>query len=33
VLRRFRIQAGLHRPLDGPMRNRTVGTLTLVVRP
>ncbi|WP_316414288.1 hypothetical protein [Mesoterricola silvestris] len=33
VLRRLRIQAGIHRPLDGVMKGRTVGTLALVVRP
>ncbi len=32
-LRRMRIQAGFHRPLDGPMKGRSVGTLTLVMRP
>jgi hypothetical protein len=29
----LRLQAGLHRPLDGALRNRTVGTLTLLLRP
>ena len=33
VLRRMRLQVGLHRPLDGIMRNRTVATVTLVLRP
>lgn len=33
VLRRMRLQAGVHRPLDGPMKNRTVATLTVVLRP
>jgi hypothetical protein len=31
--KRIRLQAGLHRPLDGIMRNRTVGTLSLLLRP
>jgi hypothetical protein len=31
--KRVRIRAGLHRPLDGAMRDRTVATLTLMLRP
>ena len=31
--KKIKLRAGVHRPLDGEMRNRTVGTLTLVVRP
>jgi hypothetical protein len=31
--RRFQVEAGVHRPLDGVMRGRTVATLTLVMRP
>ena len=33
ILGRMRIQAGIHRPLDGVMKGRAVGTLTLLVRP
>jgi hypothetical protein len=29
----LRFSLGLHRPLDGPMKNRTVGTLSVIVRP
>jgi len=29
----MRLQIGLHRPLDGIMRDRTVATLALVLRP
>ena len=31
--RRMRLELGLHRPLDGAMKGRTVGTLTLTLRP
>ncbi len=27
------LTAGVHRPLDGPMKGRTVGTLSVIVRP
>jgi hypothetical protein len=33
ALRRMRLQLGVHRPLDGLMKDRTVGTFTLVIRP
>jgi len=33
TLRRMRLELGVHRPLDGPMRNRTVATLAVVLRP
>jgi len=32
-LKKMRVEAGVHRPLDGVMKDRTVGTLSLVVRP
>ena len=31
--KKMNLRVGVHRPLDGEMRGRTVGTLTLVVRP
>ncbi|HLO68564.1 MAG TPA: hypothetical protein VK188_16185, partial [Holophaga sp.] len=33
TLRRMRLELGVHRPLDGPMRNRTVATLAVILRP
>ena len=33
LAKKVRIEAGVHRPLDGTMRGRTVATLSLVVRP
>ncbi|MGA2081494.1 MAG: hypothetical protein ABSH53_12920 [Holophaga sp.] len=33
ALKRVRVRAGVHRPLDGAMRHRTVATLTLMLRP
>jgi hypothetical protein len=33
VLKKLKIQLGVHRPLDGVMKGRTVGTLDLLVRP
>jgi hypothetical protein len=33
VLKRMRLQLGVHRPLDGIMKDRTVATLALVLRP
>ena len=33
VSRKLKLSLGLHRVLDGPLRDRTVGTLSLVLRP
>jgi len=33
VLKRMRIEAGVHRPLDGVMKRRTVATFTVILRP
>jgi hypothetical protein len=33
VLKRMRLQVGVHRPLDGTMKGRTVATLTVMLRP
>ena len=33
LARRIRMRAGVHRPLDGIMKGRTVATLTFVLRP
>jgi hypothetical protein len=33
VQKRMKVQLGVHRPLDGAMKGRTVGTLTLMLRP
>ncbi len=33
ALKRMQIQLGVHRPLDGTMKGRTVATLTLMLRP
>lgn len=33
VLKRMQVRAGVHRPLDGAMKGRTVATLTLMLRP
>ena len=33
VLKRMRLQVGVHRPLDGIMKDRAVATLALVLRP
>ncbi len=33
TLRRMRLEIGVHRPLDGAMRNRTVATVALILRP
>jgi hypothetical protein len=33
VGKKMKLEVGIHRPLDGTMKQRTVGTLSLVVRP
>jgi hypothetical protein len=33
ALKRMQLQVGVHRPLDGTMKGRTVATLTLMLRP
>ena len=33
ILGKAKLQAGVHRPLDGVMKGRTVATLGLLIRP